>query len=460
MVSSEELESYSSEEIEQESDVEQKQPTNTENDAAIAAILDENERLEEQEETASSKRTSSGKQKAAKVTAVQTVVKSPNTADLVKSIRMLQKQVDTLQKQPAKRKIDVSNDAAYDHDVQCSSGITPKKLKLLKVKQLSSASNKLSPMKTSQQLSTAKTKQLSPAKKPIADEIDSSEEEIELHPTNDNDPLAQEVNDENDGDESSEDDEQDDDNIFDDIVGAINIGGDDELLCGEPLRKSWADKLNTAWKTKMPKTSLTTIQQKYKTPNNLTSFRVPKMNKDIWDLCTKWHKKADLNMSASQRALVKAATAVLKLNDYLSNQERSVRHVGAQTTADIVSLLGKVNRELSLRRKHATRSVLKGDYKKLASSTADITENLFGDNITQDIKDINTKRRIGEQSRSRGYGYYNNYRGGGYNRGGYRGSNNNNNYDNSFLWNRRGWGRQHQASHTTTTYNNQHQKKN
>ena len=124
MVSSEELESYSSEEIEQESDVEQKQPTNTENDAAIAAILDENERLEEQEETASSKRTSSGKQKAAKV---QTVVKSPNTADLVKSIRMLQKQVDTLQKQPAKRKIDVSNDAAYDHDVQCSSGITSKK---------------------------------------------------------------------------------------------------------------------------------------------------------------------------------------------------------------------------------------------------------------------------------------------------------------------------------------------
>ena len=43
MVSSEELESYSSEEIEQESEAEQEQPlNNTENDAAIAAILEEN----------------------------------------------------------------------------------------------------------------------------------------------------------------------------------------------------------------------------------------------------------------------------------------------------------------------------------------------------------------------------------------------------------------------------------
>ena len=324
------------------------------------------------------------------------------------------------------------------------------------MKQLSSASNKLSPIKNSQQLSTAKLKQVSPAKKPT--EPDSSEEEIELHAENDNDLLAQEVNEENMEGESSEDEGQDD-NIFDDIVGAINIGGDDELLSGEPVPTSWAEKLNTAWQTKIPKASLTTIQQKYKTPSNLTSFRVPKMNKDIWDLCTKWHKKADLTMSASQRALVKATTAVLKLNDYLSNQERSVRHIGMQTTADIVSLLGKVNRELSLRRKHATRPVLKGDYKKLANSTS-VTENLFGDNITQDIKDINTKRRIGEQSnRSRNYGSYN-YRGGGYNRGGYRGANNNNNYDNHFLWNRRGRGRQHRASHTTTSYNNHHQNKN
>ena len=88
MVSSVELESYSSEHLEQESDVEHQQP-NTENDAAIAAILDENELLEEQAETSTSnnKRAPSGKQKA-KVTALQTVVQSPNTTDLMKSIRM------------------------------------------------------------------------------------------------------------------------------------------------------------------------------------------------------------------------------------------------------------------------------------------------------------------------------------------------------------------------------------
>ena len=82
---------------------------------------------------------------------------------------------------------------------------------------------------------------------------------------------------------------------------------------------NWAKKLNSAWKTKQSKTYIAGIMQKYRTPSNLTDFRIPKMNKDIWDLCTKWHRKADLNMSASQRALVKATTAVLKLNDYLCN---------------------------------------------------------------------------------------------------------------------------------------------
>ena len=472
MSSDEEIVSYSEEEIDeqQSSDLEE---GNTENDAAIAAILEENEILEKEDIPNQEKRTASGKHRAPKVAANQTVVQTSST-DLFESLRLLQEEVNALKrskKAPVgatakKPKVDVdfvTNDDTASPQCSKTGSLQQSKQLRLRVrpstsKQLSSdPKNQLSPVKSVQQLSSARSKQLSPAKIPSAapalplhnQSDDSGDDELALHPHAADDPLALEVNAESEG-ESSEDEGDD---IFEDLVGAISIGGDDELLTGEPLPTTWAAKLNTAWKTKIPKQSYTVIQQKYRTPNNLTDFRIPRMNKDIWDLCSKWHKKADLNMSGSQRALVKAATAVLKLHDYFSNQDRSVRHIAMQTTADIVSLLGKVNRELSVRRKQATRPVLQGDYKKLANSTS-VTEHLFGDNITQDIKDINTKRKIGAHGFQRNYGTHSQYRGGNYRGNNYRG----NNYDNHFLWNRRGRGRQqHRASHTTTTYNNNRQ---
>ena len=159
-------------------------------------------------------------------------------------------------------------------------------------------------------------------------------------------------------------------------------------------------------------------------------------------------------MSASQRALVKAVTAVLKMHDYFSNQPRSTRQIAMQTTADIISLLGKVNRDITQKRKVAARPCLQGDYKNLSTSTS-VTDNLFGDNMTQDIKDINTIRRIGVGS-YRGYAGRRNARGGF--RGGYRGNSSNNYETGNFLWRGRGRGRlQYRASQNNYHHQNSYQ---
>ena len=315
MSSDEEIVSYSEEEVDEHQDSDLGEG-NTENDAAIAAILEENEQLEKEVPT-QEKRTASGKHKAPKVAANQTVVQTSST-DQFESLRLLQEEVNALKrskKNPEsvsskKQKLDV--DAAGPQCSKTGSSLTTESKQLrLRVrpstsKQLSSGDKiQLSPGKTVQQLSSAKSKQLSSAKTPTAalpsldDQSDGSgDDELAIHPHADDDPLALEVNAKSEGESSDEEG----DDIFEDLVGAISIGGDDELLTGEPLPTTWATKLNTAWKTKIPKASLTVIQQKYRTPNNLTDFRIPRMNKDIWDLCSKWHKKADLNMSGSQRA--------------------------------------------------------------------------------------------------------------------------------------------------------------
>ena len=115
-----------------------------------------------------------------------------------------------------------------------------------------------------------------------------------------------------------------------------------------------------------------------------------------------------------------------------------------QTTADIVSMLGKVNREMASKRKISARPVLLGDYKSLATTTEASGENLFGDNLTQDIKDVNIRRKIADPNaygyRNYNYGRRGNSSRGNYNHGYSQSSYNSNSYG-SFLWRGRGRGR-------------------
>ena len=347
-------------------------------------------------------------------------------------------------------------------------------------KQLSPAKStkQLSPAKSTKQLSPAASRQLSPAKKkqlstarqqvrqktpersPRGDDAVEIEED-----SGDDDPLRQEVQqnrvnvistgagasavDETDDGESTDDDNNNDD-FFEEMVGAIDIRGDEDVP-GNPLNQSWAEKINLAWTTKLPKATLSSLLTKYRTPNNLTDLKVPKMNKEIWRLCDKFQRKNDINLAQSQRCLVKAATAVLNLHEHFNTLPRGTRQLAMQTTADVISLFGKVNREVTSKRKMMTRPNLKGDFKYLSSST-NTTENLFGDNLTQDIKDIQVKRKI-ENPYNAGYNTYN-YRGSGSRRGQFRGGyngRNNSNYHNSggnFLGRGRGRDRyQPRASH-------------
>ena len=177
----------------------------------------------------------------------------------------------------------------------------------------------------SKPLSSALKKQLSPAKKnqlrsgrkqqlrsetyetPENEQEDSDEHQeedelaIDAHEDGD-DPLHREqveiqtLNNpqiDTDNDESSDDEEPG--NFFHEMVGAIDIHGEEDVP-GEALVQSWAEKLNLAWKTKISKTVLTAILQKYRTPSNLTDLNIPKMNREIWNMCDKWQKILLCNM--------------------------------------------------------------------------------------------------------------------------------------------------------------------
>ena len=211
---------------------------------------------------------------------------------------------------------------------------------------------------TSTQLRSAKREQLSTVKPPTSQLRSSAnvtrkqrnipetepEDTVSIQDNDVDDPLQAELQQQQHDVEEDSSDEEDDDGLFENMVGAIDIQGEEEVP-GLPLTQIWADKINLAWKTKIGRTAHNSLLQKYKTPSNLDALKVPTMNNEIWKLCNKWQKKADLNMSASQRTLIKVVAAVLELqSSFTSAMNRATRQVAMQTTADVVALLGKVNR--------------------------------------------------------------------------------------------------------------------
>ena len=458
--SSDETCSYSDEEVasDMEGNVANEQG---EQNRAVEAILEENEALEEQE-TVKSK--ASGKHKAPK---------SPTKNDMLKALQKLQTEINSLKRPRKGKKAELSkkpkietsslNVTAFERP--CSS--RPKEAMEgnqlssgTKLKQLSSANTKQLKSATRQLRSESNVAKASSTNNTVSEE---NENIISIQANDEDDPLLREqaeiqlqVVDEQEtqgaddlleeDNDSSEDepDEENDEGILEEIVGAVDIQGDDEIP-GPPLIQVWADKVNQAWKNKISKVATNALLQKYRTPSNLDELKVPKMNKEIWKLCNKWQKKADLNMTACQRYLIKVVTAVLRLNDLLATLPRSTRQIAMQITADSVALLGKVNRELASKRKISARPALIGDYKSLATNTEVSGEQLFGDNLTQDIKDVQTRRKIGDpyanSYRTNTYGTRRFARGNYSNYSPYSQSN-----SNSFLWRGRGRGRPNQRN--------------
>ena len=479
--SSDEISSYSEEEV---MDVDERE---NENELAIEAILEDNERLEV-EQSALLEAKGNGKQKAPKSPAYRSPSsRSPDiNVKMWKKLQRLELQLKSMKRprehdiasnakgesSSKKSKMDIDVDAAnsaFDRPGS-SKGTTEGQLSSAKVKQLSSAkSTQLSSVNKPTQLSvSAPSAQLSSVTK--TNVKSTNDNELALHDTDSEveDPLrveAEEIqriaNKNNDDIDvtSEEDEEEDGEDIFADLVKAVSIEGDKEKP-GPPVDQQWADKINSAWKTKMNKISHTHMLQKYKIASNLNALKVPSVNKEIWKPLSKWQKKADLNMASCQRSLIGVVSAVMKLSDYIGSLPRATRQIAMQTSADIVALLGKVNREMMTRRKISARSVLVGDYKTLATTTEVSEENLFGDNLTQDIKDVNIRRKIADPNAFTYRGSYRReWRS---NRGAYNSNyNNNNNYGSSFLWRGRGRGRsQNRASQNSRSqHHNNHQQK-
>ena len=111
-----------------------------------------------------------------------------------------------------------------------------------------------------------------------------------------------------------------------------------------------------------------------------------------------------------QKTLTKVFAATVQLNtlNMSKNHTAETKQKGMQITADIVTMLGHVSYELSNQRKFLLGKFIQPQYRQLcAKDTVKPTKFLFGENLSQLIKDVQVKSKIGyrdNNTRGRGRG--------------------------------------------------------
>ena len=223
--------------------------------------------------------------------------------------------------------------------------------------------------------------------------------------------------------------EQEDGSVHDDAVdlvdpGSPTIAAEDEddyeaLIstldfvtstesAGPDINSVWAEKLKASWVEENNLHSMKPLYEKYKVPANCDTICAPAMNNEMKRLMTsKWDKKTDITYNGMQKTLTKVLAATIQLNTLNMGRvhDQETRQKGMQITADVVTMLGQVNYELSNRRKfHLGKSILPKYRPLCAKDTVKPTKTLFGDNISQLIKDVNLRSKIGYDGDNRGQG--------------------------------------------------------
>ena len=180
---------------------------------------------------------------------------------------------------------------------------------------------------------------------------------------------------------------------------------------GSAIPQSLANLINTAC-TSQCVTDNTV--QKYKIPQNCEKLAAPIVNNEVWKILNKRAHSYDKCFADIQNLVAAGMVPAIKLAEILKQQISS--NSEAKTLfSDMITLMGQVQYNLSLRRRYMIRPNLKKKYFNLCNINMPITTKLFGDDVARDIKNCETGISIAKDS----FQSYRPYRGRGNFRGGF-----------------------------------------
>ena len=176
---------------------------------------------------------------------------------------------------------------------------------------------------------------------------------------------------------------------------------------GKPVSDSLAKLINMACTAQCDTDNLLT---NYKIPVNCETATPPLINQEVWKILDRKAHANDKVMVDIQNLVATGFSPVIKLAELIKGQ---ISPEGKKLVSDILTILGQIQYNLSIRRRYMIRPCLKKKYTSLCQVSMPITTKLFGDDISKEIRNCDSLYSLGNTygyqrgpySRGRGIGY-------------------------------------------------------
>jgi len=178
-----------------------------------------------------------------------------------------------------------------------------------------------------------------------------------------------------------------------DLFGNIEEEYDIDEKCGPPVSEKLAGIVNKMARAKLTDELVKEKLNKFKRPKNCDKLVSVKVNPEIWCKITSKAKSRDRKIQKIQGVLMKATAGLAYLTDKLSKSDKE----SALTVINSMALIMHANCELHHRRRDLIKPDLNWSYQQICSEQLQVTNWLFGDELTQKIRDINTTNKVGSR---------------------------------------------------------------
>lgn len=163
---------------------------------------------------------------------------------------------------------------------------------------------------------------------------------------------------------------------------------------GPAISQSLADLINMACTSQC---ATDDIIGKYMIPGNCDKLCSPMVNNEIWKIMSKRAQSYDRCFSDIQNLVATGIVPVIKLLDVVKP------HIAGNSEAktlfsDMITLLGQVQFNLSLRRRYMIKPNLKKKYQPLCHISTPVSTQLFGDDVAKFIKNCDTGVSIAKEN--------------------------------------------------------------
>lgn len=188
--------------------------------------------------------------------------------------------------------------------------------------------------------------------------------------------------------------------IFEDIAAALSLSE----AKGSPVSGPLASLTDKIIDKTMEDKKRNDLADKYPVPENVTKLNPPKVNPEIWRIIEAKTRSKDVKLQKIQQFTLRAMVPIMQVIDSLvagRDCKESLNFDELVTKlVDAVALTAVGNADANACRRESIKRDLNEEYQAICSNTNPVTQMLFGDNITDQLKSITESNKIGFKVRA------------------------------------------------------------